>query len=92
MKTLLCLPIALSTLSAYAQTADSTKVKSATPFSKYEQPSRFGASQPQTTTTAAPLLTLPSTPSKGVKSEYQYENGRITGGKTTLFKAGKKKN
>ena len=92
MNTLVCLLIALSTLSAYAQATDSTKAKSATPFSRYEQPSRFGVSQPQTTTTAAPLLTLPGTPNKGVKSEYQYENGRITGGKTTLFKTGKKKN
>lgn len=92
MKILLCLPVAFVTVSVYAQATDSAKPKPTNSLSKFEQPSRFGAAQPQTTTAPAPLLKLPNTPSGRVKSEYQYENGRITGGKTTLFQMGKKKN
>ncbi|MBD2705221.1 hypothetical protein IC229_31660 [Spirosoma sp. BT702] len=92
MKTLLCLPIALATLSVYAQAPDSTKARPANSLSKFEQPSQFGVSQPQTTTSTAPSIKLPSTPNKKIKSEYQYENGKIVGGKTTLFESGKKKN
>ncbi|MVM31292.1 hypothetical protein GO755_14710 [Spirosoma sp. HMF4905] len=88
--------ISCVSLSAAAQSVDSTKTPApkTNAFSKYQQPSQFGV-QP------APVPTKPQgagvqpdmvkkLEDKRVNSSYQYENGRVTGGKTSI-QLGKKK-
>ena len=85
-----------ASIAAVAQSIDTTKAKPTTnSFSKYQQPSQYGV---QTTPSPSPASAGQPNPDmvkkieqKRVSSTYQYQNGRIIGGKTTL-QFSKKKN
>ena len=86
--------IILASVSAVAQSVDSTKAKQPTnSLSKYQQPSQFGVkSTPNPSPIGQPDPNMvKKSEEKRVNSSYQYENGRVVGGKTTL-QLGKKKN
>ncbi|WP_460913426.1 hypothetical protein [Spirosoma areae] len=78
-------------VSATAQTVDSTKAKPANSLSKYQQPSRFEVKPAPNQAPAVQPNLVKKIDEKRVNSSYQYENGRVVGGKTTL-QLGKKKN
>lgn len=86
--------IACVSLSAAAQSVDSTKspAPKTNSLSKYQQPRQYGI-QPATTPNqpqGEPLNMVKKVEDKSMNSSYRYENGRITGGKTSI-KLGKKK-
>ncbi|UFH53588.1 hypothetical protein [Spirosoma sp. KNUC1025] len=93
MKNVLFMLMLLASTSVLAQSTDSTKAKQTNALSKYRQPSQFGV---KTDPTPAPTgqpnpAMLKKAEEKRINSSYQYENGRIVGGKTSL-QLGKKKN
>ncbi|WP_460972746.1 hypothetical protein [Spirosoma migulaei] len=96
MKYILLILMSCVSVVVTAQSIDSTKVKApkANTLSKYQQPSQYGiqpAPAPNQIQSGQPNPDLvKKIEEKRVNSSYQYENGRITGGKTSL-KLGKKK-
>lgn len=85
----------LLAVSAMGQSIDSTKAKPPTnAFSKYQQSSEFGVPTAPVAVTQQTGHPQPGMikklEQKRVQSDYQYVNGRVVGGKTTLH-FGKKK-
>lgn len=91
MKGALLAFITLSACIGWAQATDSLKTKPANSLSKYQQPSRFGPTQPATTSVGHQVPNFEKTTQSRVKSTYTYDKGRITGGSTRV-QLGKKKN
>ncbi|QHW00591.1 hypothetical protein [Spirosoma endbachense] len=83
---------------SFAQQADSAKVqpkesKNPSGLAKYKENGRFQSQLNVGSSTATsgqtPALGIEKPKNQRVESSYQYDNGRVTGGKTTL-KFGKK--